>query len=303
LFQVSPPDATGLCSFGPIVDFLAELWPKIPIRIAQINPSLPRVNGHRGIPFAELTAYFEADTPLLGTAGDEPDAVAAAIGQHIAGLVPDGATLQTGIGRIPGAVLQALRGHRGLRLHTGLVSDSALALAASGALAPGTAITAGVAIGTPALYAAVTEDLFQFKPVSHTHNPQILAAIPNLITVNSALSVDLFGQSFAEMSPRGMLSGPGGATDFARGARAGGGLRIVALPAAAGKFSRIVPLGGGAGPVSLGRMDSDIIVTEYGAADLRGLTHEARAQALIQIAAPNEREGLSTSWHESSKHF
>jgi acyl-CoA hydrolase len=301
LFQVSPPDAQGLCSFGPIVDFLAELWPQIPVRIAQINPSLPRVKGYKGIPFTELTACYEADTPLLGMPDDPPDAVANAIAAHIAGFVPDGATLQIGLGRIPGAVLHALRDHRHLRLHSGLVGDAVLGLAAAGALAPGAAITAGVAIGTPELYAATSSEIFQFQPVSYTHNPHILAAIPNLVTVNSALSIDLFGQSFAELTPRGLLSGPGGASDFARGAKAGGGLRIIALPAVAGNVSRIVPPGGGAGPVSLGRMDTDIIVTEYGAADLRGLTHDARAQALIRIAAPGEREVLSVSWREFSK--
>lgn len=296
LFQLSPPNAEGLCSFGPIVDFLADLWPEIPVKIAQINPSMPFVHGHKNIPLTALTAYFEADRPLLGIADDPPDAIATAIGQHIAGFIEDGATIQTGLGRIPGAVLRALRHHSRLRLHTGLVGDAVLELRASGALAPGVAITAGVAIGTAALYAATKEPCFEFKPVSYTHHARILSSIDNFVAVNSALCVDLFGQAFSEMTARGMLSGPGGATDFARGAKAGNGLRVIALPAMAGDISRIVLPGEGQGPVSLGRMDSDIIVTEYGKADLRGLTHEARAEALIGIAAPQMQERLNAGW-------
>lgn len=303
LFQVSPPDAGGVCSFGPVVDFLADLWPEIPIRIAQINPSMPSVRGHKGIPLRELTAYFEADTPLLGMPHDLPDKAAMAIGQYIGGFIDDGATIQTGLGRIPGAVLGALRHHRRLRLHTGLVGDAALDLIGSGALASGVAITAGVAIGTPELYAATKEECFAFKPVSYTHNTRVLSSIDKFVTVNSALCVDLFGQAFSEMTPRGMMSGPGGATDFARGAKAGNGLRIVALPAMAGDISRVVLPGEGQGPVSLGRMDTDVIVTEYGAADLRGLTHEARAKALIGIAAPERRDDLSAAWHSFLKTF
>ena len=121
------------------------------------------------------------------------------------------------------------------------------------------------------------------------------------MTINSAIEVDLFGQVHAEAGPRGLMSGPGGASDFARAARAAGGLRIIALPASAGggAISRIVAAGSGAGPVSLGRMDVDLVVTEHGVADLRDAGYEARANALIAIAPPPRREALARGWAET----
>jgi acyl-CoA hydrolase len=125
-----------------------------------------------------------------------------------------------------------------------------------------------------------------------------VASIDRFVAVNSAIEVDLFGQVYAEMTPEGLTSGPGGASDFARAAWCGGGLRIIALPATAarGTISRIVGPNAGAGPVSLGRMDTDVVVTENGAADLRGLTHRDRARALINVAAADHRTELMRCW-------
>ena len=305
LFSVAPPDQDGHCSFGPVVDFLAELWPKIPVRIAHINPALPRTLGYSGIPFSKLTAYVEGEQPLPGQEEGEADPIARAIASHIIPFVPDGATLQTGLGKIPGAVLSALSVRRNLRIHSGLIGDGVLDLLKSGATASGSAITAGVAIGSQQLYRAVSSSAFSFQPVSHTHNPAVIGSIDRFIAINSAIEVDLFGQAYSELTPKGLLSGSGGASDFARGAKAASGLRIVALPSSAGKgtINRIVPPGAGAGPVSLGRMDLDIVVTEHGAADLRGLGHSARAQALIDIASPAHREDLSKCWDDYARRF
>ena len=297
LMMVSPPDEDGMCSFGPCVDFLAELWPSIPVCIAHINPLVPRTRGHLGIPFSEITAFFEAEQPLLGdTVGS--DSVSEAIAGHIAGFIPDGATIQTGLGKIPGTALRALRDRKNLRIHSGLIGDAVVDLEEAGALAPGAAITAGVAIGSDRLYRAIIGPAYRFAPVSVTHDARTIAALPGFVAINSALEVDLFGQAYAELSPSGLMSGPGGASDFARGARMAGGLRIVALPATAarGAISRIVAPGAGAGPVSAGRMDIDIVVTEFGAADLRGLTFGERAQALIAIAAPSHHDALAAAW-------
>jgi acyl-CoA hydrolase len=298
LFMCAPPDENGDCSFGAEVAFIAELWREIPVRIAHINPSMPRTRGDPGVPFAELTAYLTADAPLLTANATKPDATAEAIAAHVAGLVPDGATVQTGLGKIPDAVMGALHDRRGLRLHTGLIGDGALGLLRSGALASGPSALAGVAIGGADLYAALHHPAFQFRPVSVTHGAARLASIENLVTINSALEVDLYGQAYAELTPSGLASGPGGATDFARGARAGGGLRIVALPAsaAAGRISRIVAAGAAAGPVSLSRMDIDVVVTEHGAADLRSGGYDSRARALIEVAAPDHRTRLAEIW-------
>lgn len=298
LMMVTPPDEEGMCSFGPTVDFLAELWPHIPVRLAHINPLMPRTSGTARIPLAEITATVEIPQPLLGMADAGSDAVAEAIARHIASLVPDGATLQTGLGKVPGAVFRALTGRRNLRVHSGLIGDAVVDLEEAGALAPGTAITAGVAIGSERLYQAISRPTYRFAPVAFTHDSMIINGIPDFIAINSATEVDLFGQAYAEVGPKGFMSGPGGATDFARAAKIAGGLRIVALAATAGKgaISRIVAPNAGAGPVSLSRMDVDIIVTEFGVADLRGGTHAERAAALIAVSAPDHRERLGAEW-------
>jgi acyl-CoA hydrolase len=298
LFMATPPDSQGICGFGPIVDFLADVWPKIPIRIAHINPHLPRVRGAAGIPFSELTAVIEQEQPLLAMADAGADPTSETIARNVARSIGDGATVQAGLGKIPTAALRALCGRRGLRIHSGLVSEAVVDLEEAGALASGVAVTGGVAIGTQRLYDAVGGPAYRFEPVAYTHSPRILSEISNLISINSALEVDLFGQAYAEMGPGGLISGPGGASDFARGTYAAGGLRIVALPASAAKgaISRIVGPNAGTGPVSLGRVDTDIVVTEFGAADLRGLGHQGRAKALIAVAPPNHRETLNEAW-------
>jgi acyl-CoA hydrolase len=299
LMMVTPPDEEGYCSFGPAVDFVAELWPRIPLRIAHINPLMPRTRGQRGIPFAEISAFIEADQPFGAVADNSDDPIATAIASHIAPLVVDGATLQMGIGKVPGAVLRALTGRRGLRFHSGLIVDEVVDLDEAGALAPGASVLAGVAIGSERLYRAIGSERYEFQPVSVTHNAEIIAGIPHFTSINSALEVDLFGQVYSELSPKGLMSGPGGASDYGRAARlSAGGLRIIALAssAARGTISRIVPAGGGAGPVSLSRFDVDVIVTEHGAADLRDLSYDARAKALIALAPPAHREALADGW-------
>lgn len=297
LFMCAPPDDSGNCSFGTEVALIAALWREIPVRIAHINPAMPRTPGDPGIPFIELTACYEGAQALRGMPQALPDPVSDRIAAAVAAMVPDGATLQTGLGKTPDAVLGALAGHRNLRLHTGLAGDGALALVRSGAMAPGASALVGVAIGSPELYAGLDEPHFQFRPVTVTHDPATLAGIEGLVTINSAMAVDLFGQVYAEASWRGFQSGPGGASDYARGARVGpGGLRIVALPSAAGSTSRIVAPGDAHGPVSLSRFDVDVVVTEHGAADLRGKTYPECAAALIAIASPDHREALDRAW-------
>ena len=293
LASCAPPDDDGNCSFGPEVSFLAELWREVPIRIAHINPLLPCTNGDRGIPFSELTAYLEGDQEPLAIPGGAADPIADAIARHVTPFIDDGATLQTGLGKVPDAVLRALSGHADLKLRTGLMGDGAMDLVESGAITEG---VVGTAIGSAELYAKLANPAVEFRPISVTHGPRILAAIDKFVAINSALEVDLFGQAYAELTPKGFMSGPGGASDYARGARAGGGLRIVALPSSARDQSRIVSPGAVRGPVSLGRFDIDVVVTEHGAADLRGLDHAARASALIGIAAENHRPALAEAW-------
>jgi len=303
LFMCTPPDEYDNCSFGPAVDFLAELWPRIPVRIAHINPLMPRTPGDPGIPYKEITAFVEGDQAFDTAPDTREDPAANAIAAHIAPFVPDGACLQMGVGKVPGAVLRALTGRRNLRVHSGLIVDEVVDLLEAGALAQGASVLAGVAMGSKRLYDAIGGPAFAFRPVSVTHSASAIAAIPNFISVNSALEVDLFGQVHSELGPKGLMSGPGGAPDYARAARLSpGGLRIIALAsnAAKGTISRIVATGQGAGPVSLGRFDVDVVVTEHGAADLRGLGYDARAAALIAIAPSDHRDRLRESWADTS---
>ena len=292
LMMVSPPDEEGNCSFGPVNDFIADIWESIPVRIAHVNPRLPRTNG-RSIPYEALTAVIEGESELPES-DPGTDEVSRRIAALAAEIIPEGATLQAGLGRTPEAVLRGLTGHRGLSIHSGLIGDSTLNLLESGALRDRNPITAGVAIGTRRLYDSVGNPAFQFAPPSVTHDIRTLAAIDTFVTVNSAVEVDLSGQVFAEATPKGYISGPGGASDFAAGARGMMGLRIIVLPATAAKgtVSRIVAKGAATGPVSLGRFDTDVVITEFGRADLRGLSHEGRRKALIAIAAPEHREAL-----------
>lgn len=299
LFMCAPPDANGNCSFGSEVGPIAALWRDVPVRIAHINPAMPRTPGHPGIPFAELTAFFEAERPLLAMAPAQADADSLAIADAIAERVPHGATLQVGIGKIPDAVLAKLVSHRDLRLHSGLIGDGALALVNSDAMAPGASALGGVAIGSQSLYDGLENPRFQFHPPTVTHNGDVIAAIDRLVTINAAMEIDLFGQGFSESSSRGFMSGPGGAMDFAWGARrSSGATRIIALPSRAGRASRIVPPGAGHGPVSLSRFDIDLVVTEHGVADLRLKGHGERAAALIAVAHPDHREALERVWRD-----
>jgi acyl-CoA hydrolase len=299
LLSVSPPDEQGMCSFGPVVDFLVELWPKIPVRIAHINPQMPRTIGYEGVPFSELTAFIEGESelPVSAAGGDE---IADKIGAVVATLVPDRSTVQAGLGRIPETALASLRNHRDLAVHSGLIGDSVVALLQAGALRARDPIAAGVAIGSRRLYDAISDKAFCFRPASYTHSHRLLSQIDNLYAINSAIEVDLFGQAFSELRPTGFVSGPGGASDFAAGARGGSGLRIVALPATAdrGATTRIVAPGRGSGPVSLGRFDIDVVVTEFGIADLRGKGYDERAEALMAIAEPRHQATLAIAWRD-----
>jgi acyl-CoA hydrolase len=305
LFMATPPDSDGLCGFGPVVDFLADLWPKIPVRIAHINPLMPNARGSTGIPFRELTAYVEGEQSLLNFPDAGSDPVMEEIARNVAKWIGDGATIETGLGKLPTAALGALKGRRGLKIHSGLIGEGVVDLEEAGALADGRAVTGGVAVGSNRLYDAVGGPQYWFEPVSYTHSPRVIIEIENFVALNSAVEVDLVGQGYAEMGPQGLMSGPGGASDFARAAWCAGGLRIVALPASAarGAISRIVAPNAGAGPILLGRMDTDVVVTEFGSADLRGLSYHDRAVALTAIASPNHRRSLEDAWAKFAAKF
>ena len=299
--QVSPPDASGLCSLGVSADFTPALDGRNDIiRIAHVNPLMPAPARTPRLPLEAFDLVVEAEHPLLDYAPPGTAPVFDAIAETIAGLVNDGDVLQFGLGNVQLAVLRALRGKRRLRIHSGMISDPVLDAVDAGVIANEEgAITAGVALGSRPLYDFAARDArLVFAPVSYTHAMATLSRIRNFTAINSVIEVDLFGQGNAEYIGGKQVSGAGGLVDFLRGAAAApGGKPVVALASSAkkGAVSRIVPKLSAAS-VSIARADMGIVVTEYGAADLRGLTIEERAAALIAIAHPDHRASLRAAW-------
>lgn len=295
LLHVSPPDADGMCSLGVASDLSPAVLARPVLKVAQVNPSMPATNGPK-VALEAFDVVVEAEHPLVEYDAGTLDPAFDAIARIIAELTPERARVQFGLGKAGVAALAGLAGRKGLRIHSGMVTDPLLAALDSGAVEEA---VCGLALGTRALYDRCAEDgRIRFEPASFTHDIRTLAATPRLVAVNSALEVDLFGQANAEFMDGRQISGVGGLTDFLRGARLSpGGVPIVALNATArgGSISRIVPrLAPGA--VSVPRADMGVVVTEHGAADLRGLDLDGRAQALIGVAAPAHRDGLSDAW-------
>ncbi len=297
LLQVAPPDADGRCSLGVGCDFSSAAWPRAKRVFAHINPLMPSTNGP-SISLSDIDAAIESAEPLLTVDAPAADSSLDALAVAVANIIDDGSTLQLGLGRLQSALLRALRDRRRLRIHAGMVSDGLLELIDSGALDEARdAVTAGVAIGSAALYRRVAERV-RFAPVGHTHAAGVLAAIPKLQAINSALQVDLLGQVNGETISGRQISGVGGLPDFLRGARASpGGRGIVALASCTSRGQSRIVAQLAPGPVSVARVDADWVVTEHGAADLRERSVDARARALIAIAAPDQREPLERQWH------
>lgn len=297
IVQVAPPDAEGLCSLGPCADFAPIIWPRARRRLVFVNPSLPRSVRGPSIPLGAIDVAIETEGPIITGEEAAPSPVQARIAQIIAGLVPDGAAIQTGIGGAPAAAVAALTGRRNLVIRSGMVTGGYRALAEAGALDATAEQVTGLAFGSPGFTAWAAEHL-TFADAFATHGAETLASIPQLHAINSTLEVDLFGQANIEWRGGALISGLGGAPDFARAAmRSLGGRAILALPATAGGVSRIVPRLE-APMVSLARNDVDTVVTEHGVADLRGRPLDARADALIAIAAPPHRAPLAEAWQE-----
>lgn len=295
VFTIAPPGADGRCSLGVAADFSPAVFDRTRLRIGLIHTAMPAVRDGPTVPLDTFDVVVQVDTPLPGYGAGAIDPVSAAIAARVGALVPDGATVQTGLGKIGLATLAALADHRGLSIHSGMVTEPLIALLDRDAVE---GVTTGVALGSADLYARVaTDPRVRFRPVGETHAISTPAAIPRFIAVNSAIEIDLFGQVNAEWMDGRQVSGAGGLIDFLRGAWASdGGMPVIALPASAkgDALSRIVPRL--SSPPSVGRGDPVVIVTEHGVADLRGLSIDARAAALIDVAAPSHRDRLAEDW-------
>lgn len=302
LIQTSLPDAHGYVSLGVSVDVVRAAVDTADLVLAEVNPFMPRTYGDSFLPVSRIDRLVAVERPLLELAGEAPGDVEAAIGRHVASLVPNGATIQTGIGSIPDAVLQALADREDLGVHTEMLSDGLMKLAQAGvvtgarkSLLRGKMVTSFV-MGSRALYAWANENpALEMRGSDFTNSPRVIAENDRMISVNSALAVDLTGQVAADTLLGKFFSGIGGQVDFVRGAAASrGGKSIIALRSTAkeGTVSRIrATLEEGAGVVT-SRGDVRYVVTEYGVADLWGRSVRERATALIEIAHPDFRGEL-----------
>lgn len=300
LLQVSPPGPDGLCSVGIGADYAADALRHTPTLIAEINHRMPLTRGTPGILVERFAATIETDRPLAAAPEREPDAVDTAIAGHVADLVSDGDTVQIGVGPLPTAILDGLAGHRDLGFHAGMATDAVLRLVEKGAITgarkeidAGVVVT-GTAIGSTALYEGLDRMPVEFRPASYTHNPRVLSNLRTLVSINSAIEVDLTGQVGAEVRRGRHIGGIGGQADFSGAAARTGSRSIIALRSRSGDESTIVPALRG-GIVTTARADVDVVVTEYGAAHLRGATPDQAAHRLIAIAAPESRDDLAHS--------
>lgn len=301
LLQTSPPDARGYVSLGVSVSYPLPIAREAPLVIAEVNPRMPRTLGEAHLHLSEIDCWVEADHPLVEYPPARVGEVERRIAAHVAGLIPDGATIQIGIGAIPEAIMEVLPGKRDLGVHSLLV-DTMLPLIEQGIITnarktrnPGR-MDVGEIMGTEVLFRFVHDNpAVNMEPSSAIHNPLVIARIERFVSVNSALEVDLTGQVNAESIDGVQVAGIGGAFDFVEGAYwAKGGRSIIALPSTGrgGEVSRIVPRLGEGAKVTIPRHLTDCVVTEYGVAELKGRSVEQRARALARIAHPKFRDEL-----------
>jgi acyl-CoA hydrolase len=302
LIQVSRPDVYGNVSLGVSVDVIRAAIETAGLVVAEVNCQMPYTFGDSVFPASKIHRMIPTDAQLPELQCDATNEVARDIGRQVATLIPDGATMQIGIGAMPDAVLQQLLGHRDLGVHTEMLSDGVMNLAKAGVitgrrktLLPEKIVTSFV-MGTKALYDWVDENAsVEMRTSDFTNDPSVIARNDNMVSINSALAVDLTGQVAADTLHGKFYSGIGGQVDFIRGsARSRGGKAIIAFPSTAkgDSVSRIeCAFEAGAGIVTT-RGDVRFVVTEYGIADLWGKPIAERVEALVRIAHPKFRGQL-----------
>ena len=307
LIMVSPPDEHGFMSYGISVDYTLQASKSARVVVAEVNPKMPRTFGSF-IHVSEIDYLVETDYEPIEIPLPKIGEVEEKIGKHIAELIPDRATLQLGIGAIPDAVLHFLTEKRDLGIHTEMFSDGVVDLYEKGvvtnrynSLNPGK-FTATFLMGTKRLYDFVDNNpAVLMQPVDYTNSVLVAGRLENLISINSAIEVDLYGQVAADMIGSKQFSAVGGQVDFVRSAmHSKGGKSIIAFPSTGkgGSISRIVHRLNEGACVTTSRHDVDYIVTEYGVAHLKGRSNKQRAEALISIAHPDFREELRAAMKE-----
>ena len=301
LVQVSPPDRHGYCSLGVSVDVSEAATDVARYVIAQVNPQMPRTHGDGIIHVSAINAFVACEDPIFEVEFKEPSETEMAIGRHIAGLVEDGATLQTGIGGIPNAALKALENHKDLGMHTEMFSDGIIHLMEKGVLtgvhkhSHPEKVVSGFCIGSRKLYDFIDDNPGVIMcDVGWVNNTGVIRKNPKVTAINSAIEVDLFGQVCADSIGSRQYSGVGGQMDFIRGASLSqGGKAIIALPSSTRKgISRIVSQLNPGASVTTTRAHVHYVITEHGVAYLYGKSLKERAKALIEISHPDHRENL-----------
>jgi 4-hydroxybutyrate CoA-transferase len=311
LLHLSPPDEHGFCSFGISVDYTKPTAEIADICIAQINKNMPRTMGNSFIHVSDLDYIAEHDAPIIELQPPQISEVETAIGRNCASLVRDGDTLQLGIGAIPDAVLLFLKDKRDLGIHSEMISDGVLNLVEAGVITnrrknlnPGKSVVTFL-MGTRRLYDYVHNNpAIQMMPVDYVNNPAVIAQNDNLVSINSCVQVDLFGQVVSESVGLRQISGVGGQVDFVRGANMSkNGRTIMAMPSTAqgGKVSKIVALIDTGASVTTSRYDVDYVITEHGIAQLKYKTLRDRARELIGVAHPDFRQPLVEEFEKRFK--
>lgn len=312
LLQLSPPDRHGFCTLGTSVDAARAAADSARTLIAEINEQMPHTHGNSMVPFDRIEAFVHTDRPLGEAEAVEETEIEGRIGEIIAGLVEDGATLQMGIGGIPNAVMSRLGDKHELGVHTEMFSDGVIDLVEAGVITnrhkkvhPGRTTTSFV-WGSRRLYDFVDENpTVEFHACDRTNDTALIRQNPKAVAINSAIEIDLTGQVCADSIGHRIYSGIGGQMDFIHGAALSpGGKPIIAIPSTAsgGAISRIVPtLKAGAGVVTT-RGHVHWVVTEYGAVNLHGMTLRERGEALVSIAHPDFRGELRRALFEI-RHF
>lgn len=299
LLQLSPPDGQGRYSLSIAHEYLVPAIERARVIVAEVNEQAPWTYGSRYLREADIDFIVPTSRALPDNPPGAASETELAIARHVAGLIEDGATLQLGLGAIPEAILACLTDRRDLGIHSGTIGDKVADLMESGVInnARKTFDTgktiAGVMMGGRRIHDfAHRNEAIEFRSTRYTHDPNVLASIDRFVAINSAVEVDLSGQINAEIAGGMYVGAVGGALDFLRGARRShGGVPVIALPSTAGKgASRIVA--SLSGPVSTPRSDAGVIVTEYGVADLRGLTLRQRRERMLAIAHPDFRCAL-----------
>ena len=303
----SPLDRHGYFSLGVSADYTASFIGRARFFL-EANPQMPRTFGRNQLHISQVAGWCEVDRPLLEVAPAPSDDIDARIAGHVAERIPDGATIQIGIGATPNAILVALGDHRDLGVHTELLSDGVVDLVEAGVVngvrkhLNRTKTVGTFALGTDRLHRLLDDNpALELWPVSYVNDPRVIATEPDFVSINSTLSIDLLGQCASETIAGSYYSSSGGQADFARGAMyspGGQGFVVLHSTTADGRISKITPTLAAGDVVTTIKNTVDQVVTEWGVAALRGRSIRERATALIAIAHPDHRDHLRHRAHD-----